>query len=241
MKTFIILLVALPIIGCRPTNQTTKISEINKPPEGSATSAIINNQESIIEVAARCGLNIGSTKEIIISSDGKTLIYPPNKFISIADLESCHTKTIAWKTIDSSQGELMDINETQNLYLSHVIVSTSPSSYLAIVAKIGTRENLISLPGAYIEGLSTASKLESSFTYFPTNEQRARISIDGKYATPSGETSCNENTYPGIWNIQLNEKVSLSGDPNENCASLFSQQPSDTTITIDLAPSPPQN
>lgn len=223
MKNFILSFAAFAIIGCHQTHQTTRAAP-SQNPETPTSASVVHSLERIVEQAVLCGLNMTHSKEATISSDGKTLILPPNKFISIAALESCQIGAINWKTIDSNQGELMDVNETHGLYLSHVIVSTSPSSYLAIVARIGTRENLISLPGAYIDNLNASARVESSFTYFPTNENRARISIDGKYAIPSGETSCDENAYPGIWNIQRNEKLHLSGESNESCAALFEQK-----------------
>lgn len=97
------------------------------------------------------------------------------------------------------------------------IVDVNPSAYLATVAHIGSSKNLVSIKGAYIAD----AKLRDlkKFAFGGSGDAGASIiSPDGRFVAPDGQLACMEDVYPGVWDIQKNQRVVSTDDV---CSRLF--------------------
>ncbi|MFL9877152.1 hypothetical protein PQR63_02065 [Herbaspirillum rhizosphaerae] len=139
----------------------------------------------------------------VLSGDGNAIIVTSSQYVLMRDLESCGEKAITLFSTPKGSGELKDVNIDANTYLALDFVSTRPLTYLATIAKLGSRKNLIKLPGAYIEGASLKALQKNSFSY----TRQPRISRNGRYVSPDGEMNCRDDSYPGVWDLKMKKKV----------------------------------
>ena len=166
------------------------------------------------------------------SFDGSALIVSATEYVSVKELLACDHNPVKLLRIPSSVGSLVDINLAQKLYLAVDLISVSPLSFLATVARIGGSRSIVDIPGSYNSSLSLSQLQKFGFSY---DESRARgkISLDGNYVSPNGEINCGVHAYPGVWDIKHNrrvivpESVHVQGDDagTEWCRSLFNKPP----------------
>ncbi len=168
-----------------------------------------DGREVAIQVDERnkhvCPLGFSATRAQP-SSDGDALIVSDTEYIATKDLFSCDKVGPRRSSIPSTVGTLVDINIRKRVYLAIDPISTSPLSFLATVARVGTSRNLTTIPGSYVESLSLNQLQRYGFSY-DESRARGRISLDGRYVSPNGEIDCGANAYPGVWDILKNRKV----------------------------------
>lgn len=158
----------------------------------------------------------------VISFDESALIVSHDSYIPIEEIRDCGEQSITPKNIPPKSGILSDINLSHNIYIALLPVSTEPLSYLATVSNIQSDKNLISLPGAYVEGSSEEDQLQSAFVYSDDGESLSKIAKNGRYVSADGEIECSEDAYPGVWDILDNKKVVFLGNSSEKqCRELF--------------------
>ncbi|MBO4120778.1 hypothetical protein J5T34_08505 [Cupriavidus gilardii] len=87
------------------------------------------------------------------SSDGAALIVSDTEYVLIEDLSRCEQARPSKKRIPAAAGTLIDLNINKGIYLSIDSISTTPLSFLATIARIGTSRNLVDIPGAYVPSM----------------------------------------------------------------------------------------
>jgi hypothetical protein len=153
-----------------------------------------------------------------VSFDKSAVIVSPRGYVTTQALEQCSSDvTLRISKIPDHVGTLSDINIKNRIYVALDLSSVRPLSWLAVVARIGSVKNMVTLPGAYIPGRSRSILKRQAFTS-TGDERMAIISPDGKYVSPSGAMSCDQHAYPGVWDIQKNRRV-ITDDAS--CAQLF--------------------
>ena len=171
-----------------------------------------------------CMLQIKAQKAQL-SYDGSAVILSDVEFVPTSSLGTCGSKALTALKIASNVGSLVDVNVSKKLYLTLDIISTSPLAFLATVGKFGSTRNLVTLPGAYVQGRSLPKLQEQGFAYNPDiHMDRPRISPNGQYVSPGGAPDCSRNAYPGVWDIARNKHVVCKGTRLEHqaaCDALF--------------------
>lgn len=181
--------------------------------DGDAINSSIGGQSK------RCVLDVAPSYAVE-SADNQALIVSARGYVSIFDLKNCKANVpLHVSEIPSGVGALSDINLSKGLYVALDFAATQPKLYLATVAKIGSKKNLVSLGGAYVEGKSI-DQLKSTAFSVSEDVGSSTISPDGRYVAPSGQIDCSDDAYPGVWDIQKNKKVSTDRD---SCNKLFPQ------------------
>jgi hypothetical protein len=154
----------------------------------------------------------------IESHDKSAIIISGRGYVLVSDLDSCrHGGTVHVHMIPDNVGILTDINISKGIYVAVDFVSTGPVLYLAIVARIGSSQNLVSLKGAYIQG-EESSKLQE-YAFSGSGEAgMSIISPDGNFVAPDGNIECREDSFPGVWDIKKNHRVIMTDNA---CTALF--------------------
>jgi hypothetical protein len=158
-----------------------------------------------------------------LSFDKSAVILSDREYFGINSIKLCKQQPIRVNRIKSGVGTLIDINIPANLFLALDVISTSPLSFLATVAHLKSSRNLIDLPGAYVSNRNLKALQEQGFSYNAEFSQ-PRISISGRYVTPSGEVDCSENAYPGVWDLRDKKRVVFQNpisDAQAKCEALF--------------------
>ncbi|NSX06284.1 hypothetical protein [Cupriavidus gilardii] len=166
------------------------------------------------------------------SSDGAALIVSDTEYVLMEDLSRCEQARPSKKSIPAAAGTLIDLNINKDIYLSIDPISTTPPSFLATIARIGTSRNLVGIPGAYVKSMPLEQLQKYGFAY-DDSRAKGRLSADGRFASPNGEMDCGPNSYPGVWDISANRKVVAPADVQEHgaegiagwCRLLFSRKP----------------
>ena len=154
------------------------------------------------------------------SADGQAVIVSERGYVLMSDLENCQAgNPLHVAEIPKGVGFLSDINVSKAVYVSLDFVSTQPMTYLATVARIGSKNNLVNLDGAYIAGKSVNQLKKTAFSA-SGDAGSSTISPDGRYVAPGGQIDCSNDAYPGVWDIAKNKRVFV--DP-EACNALFKQ------------------
>ncbi|WP_250463368.1 hypothetical protein [Caballeronia sp. GAFFF2] len=154
--------------------------------------------------------------------DEAAIIVSGRGYVEKKDLEDCSdNKKIHVHNIPGHVGVLTDVNVEQKLYVALDFVTVQPYTWLATIAKLGTSKNLVSLRGAYIPRQSLSNMKKFSFGG-SGDAGSSIISLDGKFVAPNGEVGCEENSYPGVWDILKNERVVTDSSA---CSSLFGKKP----------------
>lgn len=157
-----------------------------------------------------------------LSFDKSAVIVSDTSYLAMSDIRNCNGRRLVPKEIDTSVGTLVDVNGSAKLYLTLDVISTAPLAYLATVARFGSRRNLVSLPGAYVEGKTLSELQEHGFSYDP--DEPPRIAPSGRYVSPSGAPDCSPYAFPGVWDLENGVRVSFSGQATtiqERCDALF--------------------
>lgn len=172
----------------------------------------------------RCKLNSFADRATL-SFDKKTLMISTNGYVKTQSLINCSEKTVPIEHTPSKNGYLVDFNSLKKRYIALDFVALQPMSYIAYVGEIGKRKNIIDLPGAYSDKKSLKKMQSEGFGYMEESIYSPRISLNGRYATVSGEIHCSSDSHPGVWNLERNRKVIFSDDvdSSEKCESLFAQ------------------
>lgn len=152
------------------------------------------------------------------SFDEAALIVSERGYVPMSKIETCSDgATIHVEQIPEGVGILSDVNISKGLYVALDFVSTQPAMFLATVAKIGSKQNLVSLDGAYIKGAKISDLKKKAFS--STGEAGAStISLDGRYVSADGQNNCGEDSYPGVWDIKENKRVVLNA---KKCSDIF--------------------
>ncbi|CAM2164205.1 conserved hypothetical protein [Paraburkholderia sacchari] len=172
-------------------------------------------------------VNAGSTRSCMLdtkpiyavaSYDQSAVMVSVRGYVKRDDLESCLREVpVHVHTIPDRVGFLSDINLSKRIYVALDFVSTRPFLYLATVAHIGSAKNLVTLDGAYISGRPLAQLKRHAFN--ATGEAGASvISLDGRYVAPDGVVSCTDDAFPGVWDVESNNRAVLDDD---SCSALF--------------------
>jgi hypothetical protein len=159
-----------------------------------------------------------------LTHDGQSLMINESALVLVSSLQNCGTQRIKPLKIPKRSGMLVDFHAESMTYISHLLVTTQPFSYLAIVAKLDGTRSIVSLPGAFVEGQSKSQRLRQAFVYEEDGGPSAKISRDGRYATVSGVVDCSEDAFPGVWNLQTKSRVVLkepAAPGNLKCKALF--------------------
>ncbi len=205
-------LLPVAMLFCTSTHAPLACAKTEYSINGSHISTSKNGRSS------SCNLDITPTSSVE-SADGKAVIVSDRGFVLTSDLMTCRAETPIHVTqIPKGVGFLSDINVSRGIYISLDFVSTQPTAYLATVAKIGSKKNLISLDGAYINGKRVDQLQETAFTA-SGGAGSSTISPDGRYVAPNGQIDCSQDAYPGVWDIDKNRRVLLDSDA---CHRLFS-------------------
>ena len=160
------------------------------------------------------------------SFDGLSIIISSDSYLPKQSLVTCGEQPLPARKTPEESGMLQDVNLKRGLYIAVLPVSTQPMSFLAVVAKLGSAKNLVKLPGAYVDRQSERQRLRMAFAYSEDVGERAKISVDGRYVSVSGEFDCSQDAYPGVWDLLYQRKVVLKGDSGERafaCKDLFWQ------------------
>lgn len=140
------------------------------------------------------------------SSDGEALIVSDTEYVLVKDLLRCWGIRLEKNRIPDKVGTLVDINIKKGIYLTVDPISTSPLSFLATVARLGSSRGLTTIPGSYVKSYSVKKLQRFGFSYDETRA-RGRFSVNGNYVSPNGEIDCSRDAYPGVWDIARNRKV----------------------------------
>lgn len=155
-----------------------------------------------------------------LSHDGSAVILSDVAYIPVSQLTVCGDQPVVVKKISDKVGFLVDINLSAGIYMSLEVVGTSPLSFVAIVAKLGSTKNIVSLPGARTLRKNMNVLKEQAFPYDETKS--GILAKDGRHASPAGVPDCSPNAYPGVWNLKMNKRVVLTGDDaDRQCRELF--------------------
>lgn len=176
------------------------------------------------EPIRRCAIE-AQADQALLSHDGSALIISSTGYIPIARLQKCSSTPLRILNIPTNVGFLADINLDKGIYLSLDVVGAAPLSFLATVAKLGSKTNLSDLPGSYEPHDSIDILQASSFTY--SEEDKPKISPNGRYVSPSGRVDCGENAYPGVWDLTEAIRVVFTAkdgsdkEQHQECLNLF--------------------
>lgn len=153
-----------------------------------------------------------------LSFDKSAVIVSSRGYVPSRDLNMCDGQNrIHVSQIPDHVGALSDINLKHGIYVALDLSSVSPMSWLATVSRVGSRSNLVTLPGAYVANRKRLTLRKQAFTG-TGDERMAIISRDGNYVSPTGAMSCDQFAYPGVWEIHKNRRV-ITDDVS--CAQLF--------------------
>ncbi|SAL52958.1 hypothetical protein AWB72_05655 [Caballeronia concitans] len=154
----------------------------------------------------------------IESFDKSALIVSNAGYVNAKDLNKCPAAgVIHVSQISGKLGVLSDINLSKRIYVALDFVTVQPYSWLATVARIGSTKNLVSLNGTYKVGMSL-DELRTHAFGGSGGAGTSVISPSGRYVAPSGEMTCAEDSYPGVWDIAENKRVITD---QSSCSALF--------------------
>ncbi len=164
----------------------------------------------------QCRINTELVNATPVFNWNKTIVTLGNvEYVSVASVINCAGGIAPIERIPDKAGTVTDVNIANGLYLSVAVVSSSPLTYTALVAKLGSKLPVANFPGMYNASKSTSRLLKESFTYI--DSQPGRISPDGRYVSVDGSMRCTPEAYPGVWDLKRKQKV-----VRENgCESLF--------------------
>lgn len=167
--------------------------------------------------------------QVRLSTDAQSLIISGNGFLPLNRLENCNEAPLHVQLTPESGGLLQDVNLAKSLYLGLIPVTTQPMAYLAVVARLGSSANTISMPGALVDSQSIAQQQRQAFSYADDIGPFAMISPDGRYVDPSGRLDCSADAYPGVWDLVAKRRVVVEGNPRARaaaCRNLFAKRES---------------
>ncbi|WP_167378503.1 hypothetical protein [Paraburkholderia aspalathi] len=181
---------------------------------GKSINAVIDGQ------SRQCALDI-TPSYAVESADGGALMVSERGYVVVSDLKVCRSGApVHVSEIPNGVGFLSDINVAKGVYVALDFVSTQPTLYLATVAKIGSKKNMVTLGGAYTGGKGVSQLKRAAFSA-SGDAGSSVISPDGRYVAPNGQLDCGEDAYPGVWDIQKNKRVAMDGDA---CNALFTRE-----------------
>lgn len=152
------------------------------------------------------------------SHDKSAVMLSETGYVVKEELDNCEVgRAVHVLSIPSNVGFLSDINLSKNIYVALDFVTTQPFSYLATVARIGSSRNLVTVNGAYVAG-KKLSELKKFAFGGSGDAGTSIIAPSGRYVAPNGQMDCGESAYPGVWDIQKNQRVVATDDV---CAALF--------------------
>ncbi len=164
----------------------------------------------------QCRINTKLEKVTPVFNWNKTIITLGNvEYVSVTSVTNCASGAASIERIPDKAGTVTDVNIEAGLYLSVAVVNSSPLTYTALVAKLGSRQPVANFPGMYSAAKSTSRVLKESFTY--SDSRPGRISPDGRYVSADGSMRCTPESYPGVWDLKRKQKVVRQ----VGCESLF--------------------
>jgi hypothetical protein len=152
------------------------------------------------------------------SYDKSAVIVSEAAYVITSDLAHCQAARVVHVfSIPSNLGVLTDINISKGIYVALDFVSVQPFAYLATVARIGSRRNLVSMKGAYLAGQKLSDLKKYAFGG-NADAGTSIISPNGRFVAPDGRIACTKDAYPGVWDIHRNQRVVTTSDA---CSALF--------------------
>ncbi len=231
MNTFlnIGLLAFLLFVSNFATASNLKIAELIVPATNLKVAVEPDQQAlkfTISEKSWRCKVeNLQGYKrnisELRLNYEETALILSNVDYLPLESIYKCENGfTKAYSVPNKTPGMLVDINLKHKLYLSVGYVTLNPTSYLATIAKLGSTKNLIRLPGSYAN-----ANEKTAYYEFDQLDPKAKISIDGRYVSPSDVVSCGGN--PGVWDLKTKRAVTFPdashSENQELCNALFAK------------------
>ena len=173
-------------------------------------------------LTCRIGIEVDRT---ILSFDKATLIISENAYLKTIDLQKCDRVNPNVHFTPEDDGMLVDFNLKNDIYISLIFVATQPMSYVAYVGKIGKKKNFAYFPGSYNSRKTMRKMQQEAFNYSDEFLSRPKISLNGRYIDPTGDTDCSAQSHPGVWDIVKNQKVVISqtAKSTTECEALFSK------------------
>ncbi|MDR5794897.1 hypothetical protein QCE49_16100 [Caballeronia sp. LZ008] len=157
----------------------------------------------------------------VVSFDKSALIVSDTGYVNMRDLKQCSVSDVVHVShIPEKVGVLSDINLPEGIYVSLDFVTVRPYTWLATVARIASTHNLVSLNGAYIKGKSIKDLQKHSFGG-SGDPGTSIIAPSGRYVSPTGDATCSEDSYPGVWDVKENKRVITD---QISCSALFSTE-----------------
>lgn len=164
----------------------------------------------------QCRIDAAPENTTPVFNWNKTIITLGNvEYVSVTSVIDCAGGVAPIERIPDKAGTVTDVNVASGLYLSVAVVSSSPLTYTALVAKLGSRQPVANFPGMYSTSKSMSRVLKESFTYI--DSRPGRISPDGRYVSVDGSMRCTPDAYPGVWDLKRKQKVVRKN----GCESLF--------------------
>ncbi|MEX3846297.1 hypothetical protein [Paraburkholderia sp. BR10882] len=137
------------------------------------------------------------------------------EYVPVDSLVACAGGVTAVRRIPAKVGAVADVNTAKNLYLALDVVSTTPETYTATVAHLGSTRPVADFPGMYGVAKGKSRVEKESFSY--DESSLGRISPDGRYVSADGSMLCGDDSYPGVWDLERKQKVIRE----DGCESLF--------------------
>lgn len=136
-------------------------------------------------------------------------------YVTSEELRACESGSVQPSHIPDQVGFVVDVNPKAKMYLALDVIAASPPSYIALVAKLGSRKPVASFPGMYSAKKSMEKMQEEGLGY--DENSPGRISPDGRYVSVDGSMNCDKGSFPGVWDLTTKKLV----EGNPDCSSLF--------------------
>jgi len=151
--------------------------------------------------------------DIKLSSDRQAIIVSGTSYILVYDILSCDRNNVAHtKKAAPRVGFLSDVNIKSGIYASMIPVSANPMGFVALVAKIGSDESLINLPGFYRKGVKKNQFLKEAST-----NVNPKISKNGQFISLD-LYDCGSGEYVDVVDVLAEKWLKLDRD---SCQRLF--------------------
>jgi hypothetical protein len=180
--------------------------------KGDSIEMQVNGESKIcqLDVAPLFAVKSFNEQAVIVSDRG---------YLSVESLQNCRKDVpIRVSLIPDGVGYLADINISKKIYVALDFVSTRPFLYLATVAHIGSKKNLLTVDGSYIRGRNVSALKVHAFSA-SGEPGSAAISPDGRFVAPNSQILCTADAQPGVWDVLRNRRVVTNDDA---CVALFS-------------------
>jgi predicted nucleic-acid-binding Zn-ribbon protein len=159
------------------------------------------------------------------------LIYSSNRYINVDEIFKCGSGSVTLHDIPDPNGGMdavIDVNFENKIFMSLVVIDAQTNMYQVIVSHFNEKENIFS-GGVFWD--DSEKNIDDSFYVDLGDIYLGRISLDGKYVSPS-DLDCSVDSFPGVWSINSKKKVIFS-DSDESAVKHKCQQLFDGKATLE--------